>query len=554
MGDDHDLAVSHGAYINTGRGLADRQMHERRGLNIKRDEARHNALTGITPLLTISILLTSLLACGEIVASAQERRIENLPSVRREFRAVWIATVENIDWPTNRNLSTAQQKSELIRLLDLAKELKLNAVVLQVRPQCDALYRSTLEPWSEYLTGQMGKAPDPFYDPLEFAIKEAHARGLLLHAWFNPYRALHTSATRPASPNHISQLRPDLAKPYGRYVWLDPGEREVQDYTLKVVLDVVRRYDIDGVHFDDYFYPYQEMDKDGKPVPFPDQHSWEKYLATGGKLSLDDWRRENVNTLIRRVSQGIKKVKPRVLFGVSPFGIWQPLPELGIKGFNAYESLYADSRKWLREGLIDYLSPQLYWPIKQSEQSYTTLLDWWISQNVSNRHLWPGNAAYRVSDKPNFPPSEIEDQILATRQRLKSPGNIFFSMKSFVKDLQGVDELLKKGVYEQAAVVPATPWVDSSRPATPKAFLRKIAATGDFELSWSSRGKRPAFWWVIHLKHGESWETIILPQKTNSYKLSGVDAANISRVAVSAVDRLGNESAPVIIKSGKPSR
>lgn len=505
----------------------------------------------LTPRLQLfSFLLLPVLfisACCEIIAGTKTR-VENLPSVRREFRAVWIATVDNIDWPSKRTLSTEQQQAELIRLLDLAKELKLNAVILQIRPQCDALYRSSLEPWSEYLTGQMGKAPDLEYDPLEFAIKEAHARGLLLHAWFNPYRALHPSAGRPASPNHISQLRPDLAKPYGRYVWLDPGEREVQDYSLKVVLDVVRRYDIDGVHFDDYFYPYQEKDADGKPIPFPDKPSWEKYLASRGKLSRDDWRRENVNRFIRTVSQSVKKIKPHVLFGISPFGIWQPLPEVGIKGFNAYEGLYADSRKWLRKGWIDYLSPQLYWPIKQVEQSYTTLLDWWISQNIMKRHLWPGNAAYRVSDKPSFPATEIKDQIVATRLRLKSPGNIFFSMKSFLKNLQGIDELLKTEMYDQLALIPKTPWVDNSRPATPKAWVTKSSALGEVELRWSSRGKEPAFWWLVYLKNRDQWKTVVLPQKVNSYRIPEMDLANISVVAVSAVDRLGNESVPRVLK------
>jgi uncharacterized lipoprotein YddW (UPF0748 family) len=180
------------------------------------------------------------------------------PKPEREFRGVWIATVDNIDWPSKKDLSTAEQKAELIVLLDRAAKLKLNAVIFQVRPQCDALYASQFEPWSEFLTSQMGKAPSPFWDPLAFVIAEAHKRGLELHAWFNPYRALHPAAKGPVSANHISKAKPQLVRSYGKYLWLDPGEREVQEHSLAVVMDVVKRYDVDGIHFDDYFYPYPE--------------------------------------------------------------------------------------------------------------------------------------------------------------------------------------------------------------------------------------------------------------------------------------------------------
>jgi uncharacterized lipoprotein YddW (UPF0748 family) len=493
--------------------------------------------------LFLLALISFFVITGTLSVRAQSG-IQKLPEVRREFRAVWIATVDNIDWPSKRGLAPERQREELIRILDLAQGLKLNAVVLQVRPQCDALYSSRIEPWSEYLTGEMGKAPVPFYDPLEFAIKEAHARGILVHAWFNPFRALHPSASKPPSANHISQLSFRLAKTYGRYIWLDPGESEVQDYSLKVVLDVVRRYDIDGVHFDDYFYPYAEKGVDGKPIPFPDKPSWSKYVASGGQLSRSNWRRQNVDSFIRRVSQSVKKIKPHVLFGISPFGIWQPLPEAGVKGFNSYEGLYADSRKWLREGWIDYLSPQLYWPIKPREQSYTTLLDWWSGQNVRKRHLWPGNAAYRIGDKLSA--QEIEDQVIATRQRLGSAGNIFFSMKSFLNNLGDLNGRLKRGLYSQPALIPTTPWIGGSKPSSPAVTITKNPTTGSVELRWSDREAKRAFLWVVNVRKGEGWETMVFPQSMNRYVLPRGNSTAI--VAVSAVDRLGNESSPKILK------
>lgn len=246
------------------------------------------------------------------------------PPPAREFRGAWVATVKNIDWPSKPGLSTAQQKAELLIILDRAAQLKLNAVLLQVRPACDALYASKLEPWSEYLTGKMGRAPSPFYDPLEFAVTEAHRRGLELHAWFNPFRARHNTGFSTLSKNHISRTHPEFVRTYGQQLWLDPGDKAARDYSQAVILDIVKRYDIDGAHMDDYFYPYAEKDKAGAVIDFPDWPSWNRYLAGGGKLSRGDWRRENVNGFVHRLHDEIKARKPWVKFGISPFGIWRP--------------------------------------------------------------------------------------------------------------------------------------------------------------------------------------------------------------------------------------
>jgi len=511
-----------------------------------------------SPVLLLSLLLATAngQTAGDLRGAQRQFRGRPLtrprvPDLQREFRGVWVATVANIDWPSSSAISTDQQKAELIRLLNTAKELNLNAVVFQIRPQCDALYASTLEPWSEYLTGQMGKAPEPYYDSLEFAVAEAHARGIELHAWFNPYRALHPSAKRPPSPDHISQRRPDLAKPYGQQVWLDPGEKEVQDYSLSVVLDVVRRYDIDGVHFDDYFYPYIEKDAAGQNIPFPDDPAWQKYLAAGGTLSRADWRRQNVNSFVQQVYQKIKEVKPYVKFGISPFGIWKPGNPPGIVGLSAYDEIYADSRKWLSEGWVDYLTPQLYWPIKPPAQSYTALLDWWLSQNLLRRHLWPGNAVYKISNAAGstFPASELIDQIAATRQRPGSTGNIHFSMIHFLNNRGGVTDALKSGAYAQPALVPATPWIDNFPPEAPGVTYTAGANPDETIISWTAQGTEPAFWWLVYLKQGETWKSIILPGATMNYKVPQPNAGEpaVSLVAVSAVDRSGNESQRTII-------
>jgi len=297
------------------------------------------------------LLLTLLILALQLTA-------QPLPQVEREFRAVWIATVDNVDFPTKKGLSAEQQKAELIGALDLAKKLRLNAVIFQVRPMTDAVYRSSLEPWSEFLTGEMGKPQD--LDPLEFLITEAHKRGILVHAWFNPYRAYHPAA-KTISANHVSITKPGIVRQYGRYMWLDPTSREGQKHSIDVIADVVRRYDVDGVHFDDYFYPYAENDSGGNKIDFPDEVNWQAYLKTGGKLGRDDWRRANVNSFIEAVGREIKRIKPEVVYGISPFGIWQPIPDRDVTGFNAYVELYADARKWLQDGTVDYLSPQLYW-------------------------------------------------------------------------------------------------------------------------------------------------------------------------------------------------
>ncbi|MEW6304317.1 MAG: family 10 glycosylhydrolase [Verrucomicrobiota bacterium] len=457
------------------------------------------------------------------------------PAVQREFRAAWVATVSNIDWPSKPGLPVEQQKAELTAILDKCAQLKLNAVILQVRPACDALYDSKIEPWSEYLTGEMGRAPQPYYDPLAFAVDEAHQRGLELHAWFNPYRARHPSGKSPISANHISKTNPGIVRKYGNYLWLDPADRAVQDLSLRVILDVVKRYDIDGAHMDDYFYPYR-VKENGADVDFPDDATWKRYQAGGGKLSREDWRRESVNTFIKRLYDGIKAEKKWVKFGISPFGIWRPGNPPQIKGLDAYDALYADSRKWLVEGWLDYSAPQLYWAIDPPAQSYPVLLKWWAEQNPKGRHVWPGNNNGKVGDP--WPASEIINQVQITRKEKGSTGNIHWNMSGLMRNKAGLaDELAR--IYGQPALVPASPWLDKTPPGKPA--LRVEAAGSGVKAGWSAAKGEAVNWWVLQSRFGSAWRTEVLPGSRTSATFSNGTLPDA--VAVMAVDRVGNASA-----------
>ncbi|MFN3653351.1 MAG: glycoside hydrolase family 10 protein [Armatimonadota bacterium] len=468
-----------------------------------------------------------------------------VPAPEREMRGVWVATVDNIDWPSRRGLPAAEQQRELLAIFDRAVELKLNTIVLQVRPACDALYESKLEPWSEYLTGEMGRAPEPRYDPLAFAVKEAHRRGLELHAWFNPYRALHPSAKGPIAGGHVSKTKPALVRKYGRHLWLDPGDAAVQDHSLAVILDVVRRYDIDGVHMDDYFYPYKERDTDGKVIPFPDDPSWSRYRASGGKLSRDDWRRNNVDRFVKRLHGAIKKEKSWVRFGISPFGIWRPGHPPQIQGFDQYSELYADARKWLVEGWVDYFTPQLYWKIDQAAQSYPVLLKWWTEQNPKQRHLWPGNFTSRVGDGSGsqWEPAELANQVRLTRAQPGAGGNIHFSMKPLMQNRAAINDHLAGTVYREPALVPATPWLDSQAPATPNLEVDH-SPTGERTVTWKPGDAEKPWLWVVQYRRGGKWTTEVRPAGA-----TGCDSpatAGVDYLAVSAVDRCGNQSEPAV--------
>lgn len=456
----------------------------------------------------------------------------NPPRPEREFRAAWVATVANIDWPSAKGLSTAEQKGELLRILDHAVQLKLNVIIFQVRPACDAMYASAIEPWSEYLTGTMGQAPQPFYDPLAFAIEEAHKRGLELHAWFNPYRARLASPQTPACAQHISKARPALVRQYGKLLWLDPGEKEVQDYSLSVIMDVVNRYDVDGLHFDDYFYPYKEKDTAGNDLDFPDAASWRRFGAVSG-LSRDDWRRQNVNTFIQRVYTSVKAAKPWVKFGISPFGIWRDGVPAQIHGYDAYSKLYADSRKWLASGWLDYFAPQLYWSIEAPEQSFPVLLKWWERQNAKRRLLAPGLDDTKTLGK--WKPDEIVRQIQLTRKQAGAGGHIHWNMKSLIRN-GDLAEDLERQIYLQPALVPPMSWLPHAISQAPLVTARALDRGGGWSFDWKSSAEKTAWLWVLQARVAGRWNIEVLPGATHSRHWTGSPPEII---ALSAVDRLG---------------
>ena len=504
-----------------------------------------NQLCGLA--LSLFVLTGFDTACGQSQANSVQS-LTQPPPAPREFRGVWVASVENIDWPSQPGLSTQEQKDELLGILDRAATLHLNAVILQVRPAADALYASPYEPWSEYLTGQMGKAPNPWYDPLEFAVTEAHRRGLELHAWFNPYRAHHPSGKSRPSPNHISVTNPELVKRYGSMLWMDPGEPEVRDRTLQVILDVVRRYDIDGVHIDDYFYPYKEKDRRGRIIDFPDAASWRKYVRSGGTLSRDDWRRANVDSLIHSVYVGIKAAKPWVTFGISPVCVWRPgYPPITEGKFDSYAELYGDSRKWVLNGWGDYFTPQLYWPIDRPDLSYPVLLKWWVEQNAKGRHIWPGNYLDKVNSSPGgWPAQELLDQIAATRAQSGATGNVFFSMRSFMFGQDGLPEKLVAGPYASKALIPASPWLDSVPPTSPVVRVGRDAA-GNVTVSLQPQGTEATWLWSIRTRTGSEWSSDVVPGLQRFYTIPRAASVSADELAVSAVDRTGNESVPVLL-------
>jgi uncharacterized lipoprotein YddW (UPF0748 family) len=472
-----------------------------------------------------------------VVTPAPAPAAQFLPKIgvnhQHEFRGAWVASVVNIDWPSRSDLSVSQQQAELINILDRMQELNLNALILQIRPNGDALYASEIEPWSGWLTGTQGKAPNPYYDPLEFAIAESHKRNIELHAWFNPYRAKMGGEKYPYGPNHMAAQYPQYAYQYGDLIWMDPGAKPVQDRVYNVIMDVVRRYDVDGIHLDDYFYPYP---KEG--IQFPDSQTYNAYRQAGGTLSLSDWRRQNVNQVIERIWKGIKTEKPSVKFGISPFGIYRPGKAPGIVGMDQYEAIYADVKLWLEKGWVDYLAPQLYWRIDPPQQSYPVLLQWWSDHNPFRRHIYAGNYLSKL-DGSSWPISEFERQVEISRAGADklSLGNIFFSMKVFKENRLGVNDRFRSQLYTTPALAPTMPWLDATPPQSPTG----VSLNGR-NLTWNRDSSNEVRSWTLYQQVGNNWQ---LKQIFNAQTTS----ANLApgTYALCAADRLANESAGVVV-------
>lgn len=470
------------------------------------------------PLLLLLLLL--------MVLSGAAPRAQHAPAPQREFRGVWVATVDNIDWPSKPGLPTAAARAELEAIVDRTAVLRLNAIVFQVRPSGDALYASGIEPWSEWLTGTQGTAPEPPWDPLQHLIEQARPRGIAVHAWCNPFRARHPAASSPEHESHVLRALPDACVRYGAYRWMDPGDPRAADWSRRVMLDLVRRYDVDGIHIDDYFYPYPEQQR-----PFPDDRSYARYRDSGGALARDDWRRANIDRFVRRLYEQTHAAKPAVAVGISPFGIARPGLPAGIKaGVDQYADLYADVLGWQRDGLCDYLSPQLYWPIDQEAQSFAVLLPWWNAQNPHRRHVWPGiNPGRAAQRKPPWREGELVQQIeLIRAQDRHAPGHVHFSFRALRGDGNGLAGQLLGAVYAEAAPLPASPWLPGEPPAAPELLLerdgaahrvRVLLAAGTHTYCVQALGDRG---WRTVAAPGAATEVVRLPAGTRRVTVRGL--------------------------------
>lgn len=386
--------------------------------------------------------------------SSHKKTSQVFKDPERSFRGVWVATVANIDWPKHPSDSFEKMQEDYKSLLKFYKDLHFNTVIVQVRAAGDALYPSKLAPWSKYLSGKQGLQPQINIDPLEWLIETTHAYGMDFHAWINPYRATMSMETKGLSQDHDFYTHREWLIPYGNKYYYNPGLPEVREHMLAVVRELVNTYQIDGLHLDDYFYPYK-IEKQS----FKDETSYRVY---GGAMSLGDWRRQNVDSLIAGISNEIKQTKPWVSFGVSPFGVWKnkgtdPKGSDTRAGQTTFEDLYADPLVWMREGWIDYLVPQLYWSMNYELAAHKTLVDWWANQK-SNSKIYIGYGPYKIfnnADNAWDQPNELGDQIAYGNQKEVIEGQVFFSAKSLMQNsLASVVASLKQNAFKEVVMAP----------------------------------------------------------------------------------------------------
>ena len=487
---------------------------------------------------------------------------------KREFRGVWVATVVNIDWPTKPGLTTKQQKDEFIKLLNEHQRQGINAIMFQIRPATDAFYAKSEEPWSQYLTGKQGQAPNPFYDPLQFAIEECHKRGMELHAWFNPYRASFDGKEENISANHITKNKPEWFFKYDSKKLFNPGLPEVRAYINKIILNVVDNYDIDGVHFDDYFYPYAI-----KGQVIDDTEAF--ILHNNGIKDIKDWRRYNVDELIHQLSDSIHAHKAYMKFGISPFGIWKNKSQdpQGSETFggDSYYGLYADSKKWVKEGWVDYINPQIYWSFETKAAPYNKLVDWW-SENSFGRHLYIGQGAYRINATKDLSwksPTQFTRQISYNRLNSRVQGSVFFSSKSLTNNPLGIADTLANKYYRSLSLPPLMLWLDSVAPNKPQNLLaveddKGILLSWKLPLITKTIGKDKTYGFVVYrfdegekmnLDNASNMKAIYYGDIT-SWEDRGVEKGKTYTYVITTLDRVKNESEPslpfiISVKTGK---
>jgi uncharacterized lipoprotein YddW (UPF0748 family) len=465
------------------------------------------------------------------------------PPAPREWRAAWVASVAQIDWPTRAGAGPAAQQAEALTLIDRASRLGLNALILQVRPAGDALYPSRLEPWSEYLTGAQGRAPEPAWDPLDFWIRACAARGIELHAWLNPLRARHATARSPLVPPHLGRTAPHAVKPYGTQQWMDPAEPAARERFLAVVADIAQRYPLAGLHIDDYFYPYPQV-VNGMDLPFPDSAAWQRHLtqatssaASGDPLSRRaDWRRAQVDSLVEQLFHTVRRVRPEMSLGISPFGIGRPdLRPPGVTGFSQYDRLYAHVERWLAMGWMDYCAPQLYWPHDTPGQPFGLLLDTWLAHNPRGLPIRPGLFSSGVADDDDrWTAEEIVHQIGLARARPGVDGHVHFSLSALAANRGGLGDALRSGPYAQAALVPRRAGTAASSEGPPAPRLVP-SWWGHFELL--SLQPQRSRWHAIWQLRDDRWLFSVQPASEPRLVVAG----NTNALVISAVDAQGRE-------------
>ncbi len=474
---------------------------------------------------------------------------------KHEMRAVWIATVNNIDWPSAPGLSVTEQKKEMIKLLDKIREYNMNTVVFQIRPAADSYYKSSIEPWAQWLNGKQGQAPDPVYDPLEFMISECRKRCLDIHAWLNPYRAI-TDTVNITDSNHITRLHPEWFLTYGKTVYFDPGLPQTRDYFASVVSDVVRRYDIDAIHMDDYFYPYRIAN-----VSFPDDSSFVKHSGRYGPDQKDEWRRENVNLIVKQLSDSIKAIKPWVEFGISPFGVWRnidkdPGGSATKAGQTNYDDLYADILLWERNGWIDYVVPQIYWHIGFNVADYSVLADWW-SQKSNGCRLYVGQAPYRIDRKSNTKEwrnsKEIVRQIKINHSYPNINGSMFFSARVLMRNPLRLEERLTRSIYRYPSLIPANNRIIPIVAQCPdEACLSE--EDGHIHLTWHKVNNSKKFI-IYKFRKGEMADLnnpenifMVTSDTSNIFNSGRKTLTEKYNYYITSISRTNNESEPVLFK------
>ena len=480
---------------------------------------------------------------------------------KREFRAVWVATFHNIDWPSAKGLAPAAQKQEFEELLARQQQNGMNALFVQVRPSGDAFYQSNLAPWSEYLTGTQGTPPG--YDPLAFMVDAAHQKGMEFHAWMNPFRAISHKRFSSVAPDNVALIRPEWTFEYGERIYLNPGLPEVRDYLVEVIMEVVTNYDVDGIHFDDYFYPYES---DG--VAFNGDLATFRAYGEGFE-DIHDWRRHNLDLFIQDLSSQIEASKPWVKFGISPVGIWRnkrddPRGSRTTSSYTAYDMLHADVRFWLVKGWIDYVAPQLYWSTDHPFANYNDLLPWW-AENSFGRHVYVGHAAFKLEQQQSRywkNPSQLPIQLdLRRGYGSQIHGGVFYSAGSFESNPHGLEDLLRYRYHKYPSLIPSMPWKDPLPPGAPTDVLARKNLSHTL-ITWTPPGPAAdgdtAVQYVIYRFGLDQPEDISRPDfiigtSSEPFFIDTQSPPQEVYYLITAMDRLHNESYPVrgMVTSGK---